>query len=346
MEPRESPTRAERITFVTLASIASLVVLFVFLVRPGLTGHHRADFPELMGGTAHRPYVTRALIPLSVRTAVALTPAAVRDGVARSLRGREFVDDVGWYDEYLYEFALTTAAMFFCLVLFAWVLRRLTETVYDLPRPVVNLAPVIALILLPLFFRYYSYPYDPATLFLFSAAILFMLQRRFFWVVFTVALASANKETSILLLPLYALHEWMRERRIPFVRTAAVVLVWIVLRATLMLLYRDNPGSLVENHFTEHTVWLLAKFPMAMRYTLVVVALFAIPVAHRWRDKPAFLRRGLAVTLLPLVLAGAVFGFLDELRGYYEAFPFLYLLALPAVMRWFGSDCRAREVSA
>jgi hypothetical protein len=224
------------------------------------------------------------------------------------------------------------------------VLRRLTETVYDLPRPVVNLAPIVALILLPLFFRYYSYPYDPATLFLFSAAILFMLQRRFFWVVFTVALASANKETSILLIPLYALHEWTRERRMPFARAAAVVLAWGVVRAVLMWIYRDNPGTLVENHFTEHTVWLLATFPVAMRYTLVVVALFAIPVAHRWRDKPVFLRRGLAVTLLPLVIAGALFGFLDELRGYYEAFPFLYLLALPAVMRWFGSECRAREV--
>lgn len=332
-------SRAERATFLTLASLASLVVLFIFLVRPGMTGHHRADFPELMQGTAHRPYVTRALVPLTVRALSAITPASMREGVAASLRGREFVAAVGWYDAWLYEFALTTAVMFLCLVGFAWVLKRLTEVACDVPPVVSNLGPIAAMFTLPLFFRYYSYPYDPATLLLYSAALLFLLERRFFWFVVCVALASANKETSVLLIPLYALAAWRngeRPRASGVARLALVGVVWVVVRGALMWVYRGNPGALVENHFTEHTVWLLAKFPVAMRYTIVVVALFWIPVAKRWREKPALLRRGLLVTLIPLVVAGSIFGFADELRGYYEAFPFLYLLALPSVSRWLG----------
>lgn len=345
-ELRTAATRAERVTFVALATVASLVVLFIFLVRPGLTGHHRADFPDVISGAAHRPYVARALIPFAVRAVVAITPDSIREGVASSLRGREFVTDMGWYDEYLFEFAATTVIMLVCMVLFAWVLKRLTETAYAFPRAVGNLAPIVSLFLLPLFFRYYSYPYDPATLFLYSSAVLFLLQRRFYWFLLAVALASANKETSILLVLLYGLHEWMRMRRVGLARLAVVALVWGIVRGGLMWIYRDNPGVIVENHFLEHTVWLFTKFPMAMRYTVGVVALFAIPVASGWRSKPPFLRAGLALTLTPLVIAGAVFGFVDELRGYYEAFPFLYLLALPAVMRWFGSEPPEHEASA
>lgn len=330
--------RAERATFLTLATIASLVVLFVFLVRPGMTGHHRADFPQIMDGTAHRPYVSRALVPLAVRAIAALTPTPVRDGIQSSLRGREFVDDVGWYDAYLFEFALTTLVMLLCLVGFTWVLKRLTEAVYGFPRAVNNLAPIAALFLLPLFFRYYSYPYDPATLLLYSMAVLFLIQRRFFWFVAAVALASANKETSILLIPLYAVYEWTQERRVPVGRLAAVVAAWGLVRGALMWIYQDNPGAMLESHFTEHTVWFFAKFPMAMRYTLVVVVLFLIPARNRWHQKPVFLRAGLAVTLVPLVVMGSIFGFVDELRGYYEAFPFLYLLGVPSVVRWLGFE--------
>jgi hypothetical protein len=226
--------------------------------------------------------------------------------------------------------------MFLCLVGFAWTLKRLTESVYKVPRVVSNLAPLVALALLPLFFRYYSYPYDPATLLLYSLALLFLVQQRFFWFLVAVVLASANKETSILLLPLYAIFQWQRDRRIPVGRMTVLVVAWAAVRGGLMWIYRDNPGVVVENHFTEHTVWLLTRFPMAMRYTLVVTMFFWIPVAKRWREKPAYLRSGLLVTLLPLVAAGAVFGFLDELRGYYEAYPFIYLLALPSTLRWLG----------
>ncbi len=331
--PPRTTSRAERATFLTLATIASLVVLFVFLVRPGMTGHDRADFPEIMDGTAHRPYVARALVPLSVRMITALVPSPIRNATAESLRGREFIDTIGWYDNYLFEFTLTSVVMLLFLVGFAWTLKRLTETIYDFPRAVNNLAPIVALFFLPLFFRYFSYPYDPATLMLYAMAVLFLVQRRFGWFVVAIVLASANKETSILLIPLFVLFEWLRERRIPWGRLAIVAVAWGVVRGALMWLYRDNPGVLVENHFTEHTLWLLTKFPMAMRYTLVVVVLFAIPIRAGWREKPAFLKAGLAVTLIPLVVLGSIFGFADELRGYYEAFPFLYLLALPSVVR-------------
>lgn len=335
-EARPHTPRAERWALLALYTLASVVVLFVFLVRPGMTGHHRADFPDLVYGSAHKPYVERALVPLAVRAITAATPEAVRTAVWRSLTGRNFVETVGWYDDFIFQFCVATALMLCCLVGFAWTLKRLSESTYDLPPLAHNLAPLAALVALPLFFRYYSYPYDPATLLLFSLCLLWLLRGRFGWFLAGVALASANKETSILLIPLYALHAWQQGRGIPMGRTLAVIGVWAAVRAGLMWAYRGNPGVIVESHFAEHTVWFLTKFPIAMRYTLAVVVLFALPVGNRWGEKPAFLRAGLWVTLVPLVVAGALFGFVDELRGYYEAFPFLYLLALPSLARWLG----------
>ena len=335
-----TPHGAERPTLLVLYAIASLVVLFVFLVRPGMTGHHRADFPDLVYGTAHKPYVSRALVPLAVRGITVVTPEPVRAAVWRSLVGRNYVEAVGWYDDFLFQFAVATALMLACLVGFAWTLKRLSESVYDLPPVVHNLGPLGTLVVLPLFFRYYSYPYDPATLLLFALCALWLIRGRFVWFLAGVALASANKETSILLIPLFVLHARQRGRGIPVARALAVIGVWAAVRGALMWVYRDNPGAIVENHFVEHTVWLVTKFPPAMRYTLVVALLFFLPLRDRWGDKPVFLRAGLGVTLAPLVVAGSVFGFADELRGYYEAFPFLYLLALPSLARWLGGRDR------
>ena len=110
----------------------------------------------------------------------------------------------------------------------------------------------------------------------------------------------------------------------------------LVVRAALAYAFRDNPGVYFERHFYEHNIWLLTKFPVAMRYTLAVVLVFFFFIRYDWREKPKFLRLGLAVTFLPLLLAGLLFGFADELRGYYEVFPFLYLLMIPSVFKFLS----------
>jgi hypothetical protein len=134
----------------------------------------------------------------------------------------------------------------------------------------------------------------------------------------------------------------MKTGRFPVTRTIIIAVIWLAIRAILAYVFRDNPGGYVENHFREHNIWLLTKFPMAMRYTLAVIILFFVFLRVDWREKPKFLRAGLAIVLLPLAGAGMFFGFADELRGYYEAYPFLYLLMIPTVFK-FLSKASARE---
>lgn len=326
------------LTLILLYGVMSITALFVFLIRPGMTGHPQADFPELVYGQAERPYVARAAIPLAVRLLTAATPQAFQDFCSRQLTGRQVVESFRWHDEYLYEYALATLLMLLCLIGFAFTLRGLTEFFYDFPPLLNNLAPMIALALLPLFFRYYSYLYDPGTLLFFTLALLLMVKRPFAWFAAGFALAALNKETSVLLIGLYFCHQKMETGRFPVTRTAALALIWLIIRAILAYVFRDNPGGYVENHFREHNIWLLTKFPMAMRYTLAVIILFFVFLRAGWRDKPKFLRAGLAIVLIPLVVAGMFFGFADELRGYYEAFPFLYLLMVPTVVKLLSKD--------
>jgi hypothetical protein len=332
-----SKERLKRLlTLIVLYGVMSLTALFVFLIRPGMTGHPQADFPELVYGQAEKPYVARAALPLTVRLISAATPHVFKNFCYRQLTGRRIVESFRWHDEYLYEYALATLLMFLCLVGFAFTLKGLTEYYYDLSPILNDLGPMIGLALLPLFFRYYSYLYDPGTLLLFTLALLLMVKRPFVWFTAGFALAALNKETSILLIVLYVCHQKITTGRIPAVRTIVLALIWLFVRAALTYAFRDNTGGYVENHFREHNIWLLTKFPMAMRYTLAVVVVFFLFIRCEWRDKPKFLRVGLAVTLLPLLVAGMFFGFVDELRGYYEAFPFLYLLMIPTMFKFLS----------
>jgi hypothetical protein len=327
-------TVTEGLTLVFLYTIVSSIVLFVFLVRPGLTGHPQADFPQLMDGTAHKPYVARALLPIAVRVLSSATPSAFKNGVADQVRGRRMIDMLDWQDPYLYEYILASLLMLMCLVGFAFVLRGLTAHYYQFPNSLTNLAPLIGLSLLPLFFRYYSYLYDPGNLLFFSLSVLLLVQGRFGLFVLSFLAATLNKETSILLVLLFVWQERSSPTRVTVYKTALLLVVWISGRGLLEMAYRDNPGGMLEHHFWEHTIWLLTKFPIAMRYFLLVAAVFFVFIRHNWRAKPGFLKAGLFITLVPLLVSGLFFGFADELRGYYETFPFLFLLSIPSIYRF------------
>lgn len=327
---------AALLTAATLYTLTSGAVLFLFLVRPGLAGHPRADFPEQVYATAHKPYVGRALVPAAVRVLTAALPESVARYATTQLRERRLTRLLGWQDAYLPEYAVAVLVLLACLVGFAFALRSLTRHFFDFPPVLADLGPVLGLLFVPLFFRYYSYLYDPGTLLTFTLGALAIAKGRFVGIAAALVLATINKETAILLVPLFAVNEWLCRRRVPMWRAAVLFALWGVTRGALALVFAGNPGVSFEQHFREHTVWLFTKFPMALRYFLAVVVLFALFAGHRWREKPVFARAGLVITAAPLFAASLIFGFADELRGYYEAYPFLYILMLPSIYRFLG----------
>jgi len=343
-----APAGRSRMRVLLLAGIylvAALPVTFVFVTHPGLTGHPNADFGRMMDGSADRPYVTRVLVPLVVRGAVAAVPHAMRDAVAEHMRDRRMIRIFGWTDPWLVHFAVAAVVFAGCFAGFAFVLRRLSGVFYDLPAPARDLAPLLALAFLPLCFRYYSYPYDPATLLLFSLGVLLIAERRFRAFLAVLVLATLNKETSILLVGLYAWHRMTSERNGKGGPFWVPLLVWGGVRAAVGVAFAGHGGATVETHL-DHTVWLFTQFPGRLWYALAVIALLALVVVPGWYRKPRFLRGGLLLTVVPLGAAALFLGFADELRGYYEAAPFVFLLALPTVTGASPVSGEARETEA
>jgi hypothetical protein len=333
-----------------LYASASSVVMTLFIHRGGvLTG--KANWLAMVEGTARRPFIYRTLVPSTTRLllrAAALPPGeGDRDGTALARAGDTVVQ---WATlnlarpsavapGHVLEFVACFCVMFFALFGFALALRRLVRAVYSAPPEVADLAPLVALIIIPsVFFRAENVIYDPMTLLLFTLGVylIYIRSRLLYFLVFL--LATLNKETSILLVPLFVLREQGVLRRWTLALLAAgQVLAFVGVKAAIAHALRGTPGSFVEFHLYDHNLALVTQ-PAFYFKTFGVVIPLALVIALDWREKPSFLRRGLLVCLLPLVAFALFLGYVDELRDYYEAYPFVVLLALPTVRKLLGGE--------
>jgi hypothetical protein len=344
-EPRNTKNQRRAAVFLLYVLVAS-VVLTVFVVHPGFEGHPRATFADQVDGRAHRPFAGRILVPTVIRGMCAATPDAFERYVARRFAQGRFVRSLGWDADRMYEYFAVLALMAGCFVGTLYIWRELVERCYRYPAHVADVAPVIGLLSLTLFFRYLSYMYDPATILLFSASILALCARPrgIFVVVFTLAVL--NKETSALLIPLY----WIRYRaelapRRLALHVGSLAILWLSIRALILYFVRQNPGRTLESHLIDHNLRLPWLYPLYFAYTILIFWVAVWLVRRGWHTKPAFFRTGLLVTFLPLFAASFFFGYVDELRGYYECFPFLFLLSVPSLCSIFGVTERGGTTS-
>jgi hypothetical protein len=353
-----SRPHARRLFLALLYAYVSVLVLVCLLLR-GISTYSWASVPLLVDGTAYRPFVTRALLPAIVRGVVRATPglhAFVDARLARALEhsgpGQHFdraLATLGWTPADTYVHLVAVLVMLACFLALPWVLRRLLTLFYDLPPPVVDVAPVFGLLSLPLFFVPYArYLYDPGTLLLWALALWFVAERRHVLVWLLLPVIAYHKETAVLLPPLVALREWGVS---PRWRVVAVLAVQLAICAGVRLWlgqhYAGNPGGVVLTVGPAHTRELVVTLFRRPPYVLAVVAMFWALVQAGWRETPVFLRRALFLVLLPLALFSFAFGYVDEIRGYYEAWAIVFLLAMPAALSLLGATpARARALGA
>lgn len=345
----QDPRRLRRLRSLWIAAtylLTAWFVLLLFLEEPGLRNPH-ARLPNMISGQAHRPFVTRVLFAGAVQTVSRLTPASVRGTVSNWAQGRRRVRALGWEPAFVYEYVIATGLWFLCLAGAAVLLRHLVRLFYDVPDFVADLAPIGGLLPLPLMFRYSSYVYDPLTIFLAALALIPLATRRRLRFYALFVLATFNKETSALMIAVFVLRErGLLQRRRLLAHVLAMASLWLAVRAALVYCFRDNPGTFLPIHI-RHNMELPLR-PLASLYFLVVLLGFWLLVRHGWARKPLLLRQGLFVTLGPLLAAAVVFGFADELRDYYEAFPFVFLLCVPSLVEIFAvaPEWRERDPSA
>ena len=321
---------------------AAVTVLIFFLVYPGINEYEAAKFDEMVYGDAYRPFVYRTLIPSTIRLISEITPQPVIDWVQgrtqRSFTGMKLVSLSKVETEYIYEYMVGLVLFLFCFTGFAFTMRALIRECYKLPDYAADFGGAAALFLIPLFFKYCNYIYDPGTLLFFALGLLLIVRRN--WLLFlpVFLLAAINKETSVFLILLIIIREYKSSglfraalKALPF------FIIWVAVKSSITYIFRDNPGGLAEFHMFGHNLWLLTDIRSIITVGLIIGAFYFL-VKHHWSDKPEFLRWSLLAIAIPYALLGMTFGWFDELRMYYEVYIIAYLLALPSVLLIFGVE--------
>lgn len=191
----------------------------------------------------------------------------------------------------------------------------------------------------------YYYPYDlPAGVFTLALALLlFALAERptlprllMFFALF--ALATSNRETTLLLIPMTALLFWGRVSTTQWLALlAAQAAVYYAVEWPLHWLFSDQPNphrALSSTQYEDHLASNLALFESPI-YALTFMVRFAggclLPVLLWWRYLDRRTVSALLGFVLPLVLSAIVVGRIPEHRIFTEAVPLIWLAALQVV---------------
>jgi hypothetical protein len=353
LRPRPRHPIRQALFYLALLILAAHVVS-VFVHHPFINSYDRARFADMVYGKAHRPFVSRALLPMAVRAIVALIPPGMRrfvnDDLGNAPALRDLLPQLLWEREFLTEYAVACVLMFLALIGFALALGYLIRGVYRAPEGFVMGVQLASLIILPSCFKYGNYLYDFPTLLLFTLGLGLMVRRKWRAYLAVFALACLNKETTILLTMIFWIHFFSGgSSRGAILRLAAAqFFLFALVKGALSLAFSKNPGSFVEFHLIDHNLALFKHLSLAQAaQALGLVLAVGLLVFRGWRRKPAFLRHALWI-MVPLLALALLLGYLDELRDYYEAYPILLLLAAQtlAELRGLQLQDRATEVKS
>jgi hypothetical protein len=326
------------------AATIAVVMYLVIFVGEGIDAYYRSRLVDMVHGTAWRPYVTRALVPLTARAGTALTP----DAVAQSFNKR-FASwtwkPATWSANHAAEYVFVVLAMTASLFAFQSALRRLFTETYRAGPVTPLVAALVGLASLPVFFGPFSRQiYDFTTLWSFTLGLALMTGGQ--WTAYLVlfAIATVNKETTILLTLVFAVHFLLRGR-LPFNRAlvlfAAQVDIFLVIRGAISYAFRTNPGEVVEINWENHNKVVLLE-PSLMSKRLPLLAAAAAFGAWGWRGKSPLLRDAIATLAPVLLVMGVTVGQVDEIRAYYEFYPIVIVLVADSVCRIAGRPMEAR----
>jgi hypothetical protein len=285
----------------------------------------------MIGGTAHKPFVCRALLPTTTRLIATVTPAQIRSAATRITENNPVVrtafDALGWDAAIAYQFLTASLLMYICFVGFAYYCAKLAIAASRLDNNPLLLPflALLALYLLPRFFRYASYVYDPAQLCLYTASLYYLARLKLTRFVLFFLLTALNKETSILLIPIFAVFCWTSIPKRQYVALLILLVsVCVAVRALVFWQFYYNPGI---NSFAIGRTHNLSFYTHLNIYSgSGYFALLLAMACWQWKQRPRFLRIALPFALLPLISLCLFFGWIDEWRAYYEAYPVVFAL--------------------
>ncbi len=332
-------TRGIQILNILALTIASLLVFAFFLRFSRINGGYRSTLAGMLDGTAYRPFVTRVLIPWLTAGMQALIPSslqtAIGDWAAHNSRAAFILH------QYRAPSGLEVGALisllwqYLSLLGYYFAFRGLLQKVFKVPAKTASILTILSSIgLLPLMF--FGYIYDLPSLFLCTLALYAVAanRRTLYFIIYFLALL--NKETAVVLTIPSLLLFW-DARRPAFSRVLKGVLLqillFLVVRIPLAVLYRNNPGMLMEFHLMDHLKGII-RHPLYGIAVLVLFACLLVLLLHQWRQKPALVNLGV-ISGLVLFVMFLIGGMPMEFRIFYEVIAAVMLsIMYTLLVRW------------
>ena len=322
-----------RAIYSTVLALTVSLVFARFVFQPGFNGYYRAMFGDMIYGQAYKPFVYRTLLPSSVRAITSLIPPTVRESINQASWPIN-----NWEQNLFTEYLVASMLMCASLMGIHFTLKYFFNGIFQASETFVDLVSLVALVCLPFFFKYYNYIYDFPTLLLFTLGLGLMVRRKWWLFLIVFSIGCLNKETTILLTMVFTIYYFGRwsliSRKMYILLLLSQFSVFLLTRVAFSWVFRNNPGSMLEFHLLDHNVEQLSRpfSPIILLCLLIIIF-----ITYKWSEKPTFLKVALCIAA-PLLLTTLFFGFLDELRDYYELYPILVLLIAHSVARIFGQQ--------
>ncbi len=322
------------------------LVLFIHIRFTGLNFFPHGGFRGLLEGTADRPYAGRVLMPTLVNLFSGLVPAPVQEFVLRLYRTNgPFTDASAYPAEASFAKLVFAGLALICFAGTGYLLRALVRHYYGWSEPAASAAGLLGILLIPSMFRYTTYIYDPATIVLSCLLAWALACRNDRLLVAAFVLACINKETAIVFVPVLFLFRWGERPRLQVLALGAgLVVIWGIIRGEITWAVADRPGSAVGFYLIHHNAELFREYRPALLFATLYAGCAVALARQNWESKPREVRLGLLLTLLPLAAAAVPFGYVDEVRAWYDAYPYMFLVVAPTLWQVLGiSGARQRE---
>lgn len=314
---------------------------FIYANHKGATTlnyYERGSLNAMVEGTADRPFVNRILIPTVIRTLERpFSPHFTNDqdfkpyGDNDDKAGNRFIRS-------------KTAFRVSAQIVITWLCYIgmglfVASTCLRLGRSSLesNLAGLMAIGAVPLWARFYSWSYDPGTLFLCSFLLWALVADSLPWFAIAFVLGCLNKETTLFWLPPLVLTLGFRRKpeqaTVTWILAAALLIVALGIRFYIHSLYAGNPGSDLENHNLGTNLDIIRKHQLGKLVPLLVYVLYWQFGRFEWKSAHPAVRSSILWVGIPLLLGSMTVGNIDEIRALYDILPSLTVLGAPAVMR-------------
>ncbi|MBV8938547.1 MAG: hypothetical protein JO089_01740 [Alphaproteobacteria bacterium] len=335
--------RALPYAFAAVYFALSVYVMGVFMVGWEFGGGGDYSMHSVLQGRFPRPVIYRQFIPIISNLALHAFPEQENItrwliGLRNSELGQRMIHlrfpsaPAALSDKMIYETSMVLLVIYAMLLAFIFMLYRLAAALMPDSRAYALTAPVIALLLIPVFAIRYAYAYDFAELFFSCACFLLLYRRRWSAYLACLAIATLNKETTIFIICFYFAWHWQFLPKRRYVRLGlAQVLVYAAVKGSLTLYYSDHPGFMVQHTFVDNVFYFVQYNYVHFVAALVTAAL----LAYRWPHKPLFLRAGLLMSALNFA-AYLLWCNPGEYRDLYWGMPVMILLAAHTLAQLTG----------